>query len=211
MYSHRNEEIVLERKISPPGPPGSRLSVEKFDRIYIEHNAAVYRMACFLTKNKSEAEDLYQETWLRVVSHFDRIRDSVDPKAWIFTIAVNLHRDALRKKRVRHRYLAEKKGELSGHSNRRSQPGGEENSEMQMAISRALSRLPRQLSHIFVLKEMCGFKYDEISEILSVPVGTVKSTMHRAVKKLQRELAGYNPFALSISRGKKCNAKMLSV
>jgi len=73
--------------------------------------------------------------------------------------------------------------------------------------ARAIAKLPDRQRRVFVLKEMAGFKQTEISDILSMPQGTVKSLMHRAVKCLQRELSAYNPKGERI----KCDAKTLSV
>jgi len=65
--------------------------------------------------------------------------------------------------------------------------------EVKMALSKALAGLPPRHRLIFVLKEIEGFKYAEISEMLNVPEGTVKSIMHRAIRKLRKDLWIYNP------------------
>lgn len=71
---------------------------------------------------------------------------------------------------------------------------GESNrADMGMAISQAMADLPGRQRLVFVLKEIEGFKHSEISEILGLPVGTIKSLMHRAVKRLQRDLWAYSP------------------
>lgn len=72
--------------------------------------------------------------------------------------------------------------------------------DMSMAISRALSDLPDRQRLVFVLKEIEGFKYTEISEILGLPVGTVKSLTYRAVKRLQRNLQAYDPQKFQLLR-----------
>ena len=65
--------------------------------------------------------------------------------------------------------------------------------EARKAITQALSRLPDKLRRVFILKEIEGFKYLEISDILGIPVGTVKSMMHRAINRLRQELAVFCP------------------
>lgn len=62
-----------------------------------------------------------------------------------------------------------------------------------LAISCAMAKLPDKHRLIFVLKEIAGFKQEEIGEMLGMPVGMVKSLMYRAVKRLRRDLADYRP------------------
>ncbi|MDZ7332501.1 MAG: RNA polymerase sigma factor [candidate division KSB1 bacterium] len=75
--------------------------VSAFDELYEKYQTAVYRFACYLTQNRMEADDLFQETWLRAVRFLPNNPSVRDFKAWILTIAINLHRDQLRKKRIR--------------------------------------------------------------------------------------------------------------
>jgi len=63
--------------------------------------------------------------------------------------------------------------------------------DMSMAITQAMANLPDRQRSVFVLKEIEGFKHAEVSEILGLPIGTTKSLMHRAVKRLQLELFDY--------------------
>lgn len=176
------------------------MSHRKFDRLYDTHRAAVYSFAYSLTQNKGEAEDLFQETWLRVARYFPKVLDMKKVKPWLFTITANLHKDALRKIRTRRRFLFQKKWAGDQDMNlcdgypyqSMPDPANEsENFEMGRAISQAIANLPDQHRIIFTLKEIEGFKQSEISEILEIPIGTVKSVMFRAVKKLREDLAVY--------------------
>jgi RNA polymerase sigma-70 factor (ECF subfamily) len=180
----------------------SRMNHEKFDELYAMHRTAVYSFAYSLTQDKGEAEDLFQETWLRVAKHFPKALDMKKVKAWLFTITANLHKDALRRKRTRRRFMFQKKWtadqDITGcetlpeHSSP-DESEGSERMEMGLAISRAISLLPDQHRLVFMLKEIAGFQQSEISEILGIPVGTVKSVMFRAVKKLRHDLEAYHP------------------
>jgi RNA polymerase sigma-70 factor (ECF subfamily) len=177
------------------------MSHQKFDELYDAHRIAVYSFAYSLTQNRGEAEDLFQETWLRVAQYFPKVLDMEKVKAWLFTITANLHKDALRKKRTRRRFLLQKKWtadqDITGCEGVPEHAGsdeskGSEKVEMGHAISQAVSNLPDQHRLIFMLKEFAGFKQSEISEILGMPIGTVKSVMFRAVKKLRQDLAAYH-------------------
>ncbi len=178
------------------------MSYQQFDEIYDQYKTAVYSFACHLTQNRGEAEDLFQETWLRVAQHFPKVLDMKKVKAWLFTIAANLHKDGLRKKRIRRLFHFQKKWETEESLRLAEDVPDQENSkildeseqvDLGLAISRALARLPDKHRLIFVLKEIAGFKQGEIGEILGVPIGTVKSLMYRAVRNLRQDLADYHP------------------
>lgn len=193
-----------------------RVIQEEFDHLYQEYRSAVYSFACYLTQNSGEAEDLFQETWLRVVHYLPNKVEKSSAKAWIFTITANLHKDALRKKRIRRAFFLQKASssgpdeEGSAFLFGSSIPGesnGANRVDMRQDIARAMNRLPEQQRGIFALREIEGLKYSEISEIYGIPLGTVKSLMFRAVRRLRRELSAYNPKRERI----KCDVKTLSV
>ncbi len=193
-----------------------RVIQEEFDHLYQEYRSAVYSFACYLTQNSGEAEDLFQETWLRVVHHLPKKVEKSSAKAWIFTITANLHKDALRKKRIRRAFFLQKASgsgpeeEGSAFLFGSSIPGetnGADRVDMKQDIARAMKRLPEKQRGIFALREIEGLKYSEISEIYGIPLGTVKSLMFRAVRRLRRELSAYNPKRERI----KCDVKTLSV
>ena len=82
-----------------------------------------------------------------------------------------------------------------------------EQATLQRRIDLAVSALPDRQRRIFVLQEIEGLKQAEIAGLLGIPVGSVKSLMHRAVRRLQKELADFRPGLEKV----KCDVKMLSV
>lgn len=76
-----------------------------FDQLYGQHKSDVYHFAFYLTKDRGEAEDLFQDTWLRVAKNFPKTLNMKKIKSWIFTITSNLHKDSLRKERVRRSFF----------------------------------------------------------------------------------------------------------
>ena len=192
-----------------------QISPAVFDELYREHKTAVFAYAYYLTRNRGEAEDLFQEAWLRVVRQMPEKINKESVKAWMFTIVSNLHKDMLRKMRLRRLWFKRMehtaqddnflKGLVGGAP---SQAALETNlTELNRDIARAISLLPPSQRQVFVLKEIADFKQAEVSEILGIKLGTVKSLMHRAVKRLKKELSDYNPKGEKL----KCDAKMLSV
>ena len=174
-----------------------------FDELYSRYKSALYGLACYLTGNQKEAEDLFQDTWLRVVKHLAHQTIDVDNcKTWRMTITSNLYKDFLRKKRVRKPFSFQKSSSNGQTDNYLEKPmwgekpcleNDSKHQEIKMALSKALGGLHSRQRLIFVLKEIEGFKYTEISEMLNVPEGTVKSVMHKAVRNLRKDLWVYNP------------------
>jgi RNA polymerase sigma-70 factor (ECF subfamily) len=186
----------------------------EFDRIYGRHKDDVFRFVYHLAGDRAEAEDLFQEVWLRAARHFGESPEPSGARPWLFRIAVNLHRDALRRKRVRRLFFLFKAREDAswpssrGVSAERDDPAVRaEQATLQGRIELAVSALPEKQRRVFVLQEIEGLKQAEVAGIVGIPVGTVKSLMHRAVLRLQRELVDCHPKLEKI----KCDVKMLSV
>jgi RNA polymerase sigma-70 factor (ECF subfamily) len=195
--------------------PETPLSRRAFDEIYNRYGADVYRFVFHLTGNRAEAEDMFQDVWLRVARRGTLRSAGQDLKPWLLTIVLNLHRDSLRRKRVRRLFLFrqyhrhERGASVSWES---APPSTEparaaETAGLRRDIDRAVAGLPEKQRRVFLLFEMEGVRQRDIAGILGIPEGTVKSLLHRAVKRLQGELAAHNPNAGRI----KCDAKILSV
>jgi RNA polymerase sigma-70 factor (ECF subfamily) len=172
-----------------------------FDNLYEKYQNAVFGFAYYLTQNRGDAEDLFQEAWLRIAKKLPDEVNMKSIKAWIFTIVANLHRDELRKKRIRRLFFFQKAISLENENTLfpvlTGKPVSVNSDEAYQAdmgrdIARAMARLPDRQRRVFVLKEIADFRQAEISEILGIPVGTVKSLMHRAVSRLRRELWKYH-------------------
>jgi RNA polymerase sigma-70 factor (ECF subfamily) len=178
--------------------------VTSFDDLFDMYRNDVYRFACALTGDTREAEDLFQETWLRAVKAGPTGRDpeGSNPKAWLFAIAANAHKDLLRKRRVRRLFLLERTRTLAngtGDADRGwdvpGHPGGDgmTPSDLRLCLRRAVARLPGRERRVFVLKDVEGLKHDEIARVLGIPEATVRTLLHRAVVKLRRELTEFGP------------------
>ena len=172
-----------------------------FDNLYKKYQNAVFGFAYYLAQNRGDAEDLFQEAWLRIAKKLPDEVNMQSIKAWIFTVVANLHRDELRKKRTRRLCFLQKAMSLEKENTMfpvlRDQPvsiNPEEVNQTDMGrdIAHAMATLPDRQRRVFVLKEIAEFKQAEISDILGIPLGTVKSLMHRAVTRLRRELSKYN-------------------
>ena len=142
------------------------------------------------------AEDLFQETFVRVVKTLGSFRPEASLSTWIFTIARNLSLDWLKAKR-RHREMAldavtsEEKGRVIYfkdvmHSSSASPGDRAESTEEERRVTAALARLSPIKREALVLRIYAGLQYSEIARIQNAPVGTVKFRIHEAVRDLSK-------------------------
>lgn len=175
-----------------------------FDELYEMWTPHVYRFALALGRDAGEGEDLFQETWLRAFKAFSAGLGPrpEEARAWLFAIAANAHKDRLRRLRVRRLFLAERAksmaresadADLGWASPARDGEDGASRSDIRLCLRQALTRLPARERRVFVLKDIEGLKHEEIARILGIPEATVRTLLHRAVKRLRRELAAFRP------------------
>lgn len=141
-----------------------------------------------------DADDVTQEVFIRIWQQEDKF-NLVSAKSWIMRTTHNLCIDFLRRRAV----LLKKGNEItesmeeeiedrSGFGNPVQQA---ENSNLDLIIKRAIKNLPGSIKSVFVLYEIEGLKYKEISKVLDMPVNSVKVYLLRARIKLQEELKKY--------------------
>ena len=181
-------------------------NVTDFDGIFAMYRTDVYRFTLALAGDVRDAEDLFQETWLRAVKAEPARPEAGgrEAKAWLFAIAANAQKDLLRKRRVRRLFLRERTRAISGGT-ADADPGWDTpghagrdeavRSDVRICLRRAVARLPGRERSIFVLKDIEGFRHEEIGRMLGIPEPTVRTLLHRAVRRLRRELAEFGPGA----------------
>jgi RNA polymerase sigma-70 factor (ECF subfamily) len=167
-------------------PPTDRLS--RFNRIVVPHLDAAYNYARWLTRNGPDAEDVAQEAMMRALQFFDSFnREQVRP--WLLTIVRNTFYTWLRKNRPLE--LAEPFKDDSPAPAEHSDPRDVAilNADRR-ALAQAIERLPREYREPIILREMEELSYQEIAEILEIPIGTVMSRLARARKRLVDVMTG---------------------
>ncbi|MCK4561059.1 MAG: sigma-70 family RNA polymerase sigma factor [Calditrichia bacterium] len=140
-----------------------------------------------------ESEDIVQETFYRVYKNKHYYKEVAKFSTWIYTIAGNLAKTELRRRKRRKVFsihketAAEKELELP---DLKSDPEKEVNTIVtEKIIQKAITSLPQKFRQVIVLRDIQGFSYEEISSIIKVPLGTVKSRVNRARLKLQADLS----------------------
>lgn len=166
-----------------------------FEAMVLPHRDALYGHALALTHNVDEAEDLVQETTLRALRGFESFRADGPVRAWLLTILRNLFINTYRS-RVR----APRSVSLDALENPDpivpTEPGPERAVFSRLeneAVTRAVAALPAEYREVLVLSDIRGLSYQEISEQLGVPVGTVRSRLSRARNRVRRSLFAWRP------------------
>ncbi|MDZ4804879.1 MAG: sigma-70 family RNA polymerase sigma factor [Candidatus Eisenbacteria bacterium] len=146
-------------------------------------------------RDHQRSEDLAQEVFVRVFLHRERYRKSGKFSTWIFTIAVNLAKNEIRRKvRLRNTSSLEALAEVAGPSGfflKDDKPGTDRNLErdqLNVLVNTAIQKLPQRYRTALVLRDIEGLSYEEIGDILQIPGGTVRSRINRARLMLKEKL-----------------------
>jgi len=150
-----------------------------------QHREAVYRVAKRMTHHHEDADDLVQETFLRAYASRSQFRSEASTSTWLYRIVTNLALNHLRR-RARFRRVAA----LFRVESKTVQPPVDQD-ETKRAVQEALETLPLQQRAVVVLFDMEGLSAAQVSEILGVPEGTVRSRLHHARRHLRKRLSAY--------------------
>jgi len=137
-----------------------------------------------MVQSQEEAEDIVQETFVRVYQH----RESFDFRhcfsTWLYTIALNLARNELRKrKRFKFYDIFDLKGNEAEIAVEMQVP-----TNLPQVLKRAIENLPEKYKTAFVLRDIEELPYDEVAKVMNIPLGTVKSRVNRARALLREKL-----------------------
>lgn len=157
---------------------------------------SLYSAAQRMTRNPTEAEDLVQETILLAYRNFHQFQQGTNIKAWLFRILTNTFINSYRKKSKQpERVDLPDVEDFYFMSESRRSDAMASDPEMQVLskflyddITAAIDRLPEEFRMVVVLNAVEGFAYQEIAEILDIPIGTVRSRLYRGRKLLQKLL-----------------------
>lgn len=170
----------------------------------LEHLDALYGAALRMTKNRQDAEDLVQETYLKAVRNLHRYREEAGCKAWLYRILTNTYIDLYRKRKRRPNEVELDEEGGTGIYDRivSTFPGGSTEGPlhdvgavedflhrfMSDEVKAAIDDLPDIYRELIVMRDLEGFTYKECADMLEIPIGTVMSRLHRGRKTLQDRL-----------------------
>ncbi len=171
-----------------------------FSTLVSRHRGSVFNFIIRYTNHRQRAEDLLQETWLKVVRSAGEYQPKARFTTWVFTIARNLCVDSARKETYRKTDSLDAPagaddpegrtlGELVPDHDGATPDRGAHNTRMRPLIEKALAALPDEQREVFLLREYHGVGFKEIAEVTGVNENTVKSRMRYALEGLRKKLS----------------------
>jgi RNA polymerase sigma-70 factor (ECF subfamily) len=159
----------------------------------LAHLDALYGFAMVLTRNRTEAEDLVQETYLRASRAFGRLLPDSNLKSWLFAVMRNIRLNQVRRAKLTGP-LVELDAEAEEHWRWPVQKNQDPHFVLLQKIQReqireAVEKLPVHYREVVLLRDFEGFSYQQIATILTCPAGTVMSRLGRARERLRALLS----------------------
>ena len=149
----------------------------------------------YFLKDEEHSEDIVQETFIRLYEKKHYYKEIAKFSTWIYTIARNLANTELRKKsRTKIMYLSQMSNYKKDYDLKSSDPELNKNIEnefLMKEIHAAIDKLPENYKSVIILRDIQGLDYEQISNIIGVPLGTVKSRINRARLQLQVDLMDF--------------------
>jgi len=166
-----------------------------FEEIVHRYSGRLMNFAYRFLMDHEEAEDVVQDTFLKVYQNRYAYKEIAKFSTWIYTITGNLAKTILRKRRNRQLFFfsrlgPEEKDIEFPSTNKLPESSFEEKYDDKM-VQRAIVKLPEQFRTAIILRDIQDLSYEEISNIIDAPLGTVKSRINRARLRLQEELESW--------------------
>ncbi len=171
---------------------------EIFNREFMPHIDSMYNFAFRLTMDEDDANDLVQDTYLKAFRFIKSFEQGTNAKAWLFRILKNSFINDYRKKskepskvdyqEVETTYNSEEASDTTYTVDLRADAVQELIGD---EVANALNILPVDFRTVIILCDIEGFTYEEMAKILDIPIGTVRSRLHRARNLLKEKLRNY--------------------
>ena len=162
---------------------------DAFAQLVVRYEHGLYNYLMRMVQDEALAADLLQETWLRVFQHAARYDATRTLSTWLYTIASHCCLDALRLRRRLNQDARQVRHSEADRARAPSDPHDQILAQEKLAAVRwAIQALPELERAAVVLRHYQGLSYQDISEIVQCPLGTVKSRLHRAVWHLHQML-----------------------
>ncbi|MFA7227703.1 MAG: sigma-70 family RNA polymerase sigma factor [Melioribacteraceae bacterium] len=169
----------------------------EFEKEAVPHMDSVYNFALRMTGDEDDADDLVQETYMKAFRFFDKFEKGTNCKAWLFRILKNSFINDYRK-HSKEPDKVDYDDVQNFYENIKSDEVDSNHYELDAFsnlldddISKAIAELPEDFRTVIILNDIEGFTYEEIADFVDIPVGTVRSRLHRARKMLYVQLYDY--------------------
>jgi len=162
--------------------------ISSFEALITKYKGAVYRQAYSMLNDHMEAEDITQDVFVKVYYSLSTLESPYAFTTWVTRITFNLCYDLIEKKK-RKATISSESVEYGSQKHLVSSENSMERKNLQLTIEEAMKNLSLEQREILILRDIQGYTYDEISDSLKIPVGTVKSRLYNARLALKRELS----------------------
>jgi RNA polymerase sigma-70 factor (ECF subfamily) len=186
---------------SPPennsAPIMSEADLALFEKEMLPHLKSLYHFGYRLTNNEDDANDLVQDTYLKAYRFFHSYERGSNAKAWLFRILKNSFINVYRKASKEPNKIDYEEAETFLNTGKSSYVDSIDAREKIFRgligdeVAKALNSLPVDFRIVIILCDIEEFTYEEIAKIIDIPIGTVRSRLHRARKMLRDMLSGY--------------------
>lgn len=168
------------------------MTMTELERWILIYGGEIYSFCKYLAGSKQEADDLYQDTFLRAASWCEKMDQAQNPKSFLLTVAVNLWKNKRRKSAWRNRIAVMESidGEKLKTLESKEETPEETcvSKEERAMVYQAVLKLNEKYKSVILLYYMEDMNLSEIAGILGIPIGTVKSRIHKARAILKKEL-----------------------
>jgi len=179
----------------------ARKDAEAFEELLRRYRGPLLGFIFGMVRDFGAAEEVFQDTFLKIYDKADTFREGSRFRTWLYAIAANRARDELRRLKRRRSLsldapLGQEETGTHGDLMESSGPGPDDLAaarEYGKLLDEKLAGLSRAHREVVILSRLNGLTYKEISRVLGVPPGTVRSRLHYALEHLRREMSRYRP------------------
>ena len=154
----------------------------------------LYRFALRMVRSEDEANDIVQETMIRVWKNLEKLKSAANPEAWCMTVTKNLALDTLRSRKRWNIQSSDE--EIIVTDNLPTPAAATEMTDTILQIHEIISGLPTKQRQVMHLRDVEGYSYDEICEILEITLSQVKVSLHRARRSVREQLIKVEEYGL---------------
>ncbi len=166
------------------------MSKAELGSLILSHQQFLYQLALKLTKNAEESNDLIQETYYKALKNSDKFEEGTNIKGWLYTIMKNTFINAYRKRKNQNTFVDDTDNKYFINMKETEKSAKTDATVDHEYMMKQINSVEKTYVETFMMYYN-GYKYEEIAEILSIPLGTVKSRIFLARRKMMAKLQDY--------------------
>lgn len=166
------------------------MSKSEFGTVILSHQSFLHQLAMKLTRDHEESDDLMQETFFKALKNQDKFQQGTNIKGWLYTIMKNTFINAYRKRKNQNTFVDETDNKYFINLGELEKSTPTDSMVDREYMMKQINEIDKTYIETFMMYYN-GYKYEEISEILGIPLGTVKSRIFLARRKMMDRLKEY--------------------